>query len=78
MRTRIGFFFAWLGGVLLLLFLISIIGDSVRLEYFLFGVITLVWGILQIFRNRTPSPPSQRFSLLRRFRQKKSKDTKEN
>lgn len=78
MRTRIGVFFAWLGGLLLMLFIISMIGSSARIEYFLFGAITLIGGISLIFRNRTPSPPSQRFSLLRRVGRKKTKETKEN
>ena len=77
MRTRIGIFFAWLGGVLILLFIISIIGDSARLEYLLFGILAFFFGAAQIRRSLTPSPPSQRFSLLRRLSQKKSKETQE-
>lgn len=78
MRTRIGIFFAWLGMVLLLLFAISAAGKSAHFEYLLFSIISGVIAYILIHRDHTPSPPSQRFSLLRRLGRKKSKETKEN
>lgn len=69
MAARIGQFFLFLGLIVLVVFFGT---DQVRQPVyglFCIGSVLFGFGILLIWRNRQPPPPSERFRLFRKSRE---------
>ncbi len=69
--ARIGTFFLLVGIGLLVFFVLSEAAKKVTFDFFCWGLVLVIVGI--IFRNqfKRTVPPSGRFSILKNFRSKK-------
>jgi len=73
--TRVGTFFILLGVGILVLFIASDSAGAANFDYLFWAMLAIIIGFF-LHRNREPSPPADRFGVLRRFRGS-GKDRKE-
>ena len=71
---RVGTFFLMVGGGLVLLFVVSETAGQTVFNYFCWGLVLLIVGV--IFRNQYKKsfPPNERFSFIKRLMPKSKKD----
>ncbi len=67
---RVGGFFLLVGIGLVVLFFLSEIAQKTAFSYFCWGTILLIVGIMFRTQYKRSTPPSGRFSLLKRLRSK--------
>lgn len=69
LAQRLGNFFILMGLLLLVLFVLSHTAQSPQIWYLLGSIGAIVFGY-RLYRKAPQPPPSERFSLIRRSRQK--------
>lgn len=69
-KSRLGLFLVLIGLILLAVFFTTDQSLSFRPDFFLGGLVAIGLGYWLIRREQKPPAPSQRFSLLRKMRQK--------
>lgn len=63
---RLGVFFLWIGGILILLFFFSSQADSANFNLFVTGFLLLLFGTILRVRGRPQSGQSTRFRIFRK------------
>ena len=70
---RLGNFFIIVGVALVVLFVISDLGDKPAFGYFFFGLVTVVLGVYLRWRSpNQPAAPAGRFTIIKRMRERKA------
>ncbi len=72
--VRIGTFFVLVGIGLLVFFFLSEAAKKVTFDYFCWGLVTLIVGLIFRGRFRKATPSSGRFSLVKSLMPKSQKD----
>jgi drug/metabolite transporter (DMT)-like permease len=73
---RIGLFFLFLGGMLLVLFIGTDHAGQPQFSFCFAALICLGVGIAMVAREIKPAQPTERFRLLRQIRQKNLKENR--
>jgi hypothetical protein len=74
--TRIGTFFLLIGIGIFILFIASDYANKTNFDYLFWAVLSVTIGIM-LRRRKTPPPPSDRFSYVRRLREGSKHDRKD-
>jgi len=75
---RFGIFILWLGGILLLLFLVSVQSQSLNYRYLLFSFAGLFLGTILVVKTRKESiQNNNRFRIIKEFSKKKKHSDEE-
>lgn len=75
---RFGIFLLWLGGILLLLFLVSVQSQSLNYRYLLFSFAGLFLGTILVVKTRKESiQNNNRFRIIKEFSKKKKHSDEE-
>ncbi len=69
MTARIGWFFVIVGSVLLIIFFASDLAKETKYQYLCLGMVGVVMGLILWNKGRPASPPSGRFSTVRKMRE---------
>jgi len=71
MRRQIGYFFFYIGIIVLFIGIISLQSDFIAYGVCVAGVLIVAFGLFLIFRNRPTPVQSERFRLFRKKENKK-------
>lgn len=71
MRWQLGQFFAFVSLLVLMVFMITGWAGSPEYSYFCSGISGLLLGLYLLWLGRNPSPPAERFRLLRGMRKRR-------
>jgi hypothetical protein len=71
---RVGSFFLMVGFGLILLFILSEASQDTAFNYFCWGLVLLILGVLFRTQYKKSFPPNERFSFIRRLIPKSKKD----
>jgi len=74
-RTRVGQFFLFIGLILLIIFFTTDHSQNKGAEYLLIGLLSCIFGIALIWRNRKPHQESKRFRIFRKRQSKAERET---
>lgn len=75
-KGRVGFFFIFMGLIVLLVFSLTAQADQPNFMVLLIGIVGLILGGVIAWRSRPPPPQDERFRSLRSSREKRAEKKK--